>query len=119
VSHEARGLFNASVQITLGDGSSILFREDAWIGGLSAVAIAPALLKLLKLVRPSAQKRHTVKEGLLANRCALDIAGELSTVGLDIFLCGLLSWRFLAVTSLRGATDYFRCKWEGNGPFSS
>ncbi|KAM0856018.1 hypothetical protein ACQ4PT_049388 [Festuca glaucescens] len=63
-SHDARGLFNASVQISLGDGSLILFWEDAWIGGLSVAAIAPALLKL---VRPSVQKRRTVKEGLLAN----------------------------------------------------
>jgi hypothetical protein len=38
------------VQIMLGDGSSILLWEDAWIGGLSVAAIAPALLKL---VRPS------------------------------------------------------------------
>jgi hypothetical protein len=76
-SNDARGLLNASVLISIGEGSSILFLEDAWIGGMSAAVVAPALLKL---VRPSIQRHRTVKEGLLANSWALDldIAGDLS-----------------------------------------
>ncbi|KAM0916419.1 hypothetical protein ACQ4PT_010202 [Festuca glaucescens] len=116
-SHDARDLFNASVQITIGDGSSILFWEDAWIGGLSAVAIAPALLKLVKT---SIQKRRTVKEGLLANSWALDIAGELSV---DTTVGYLHLWAAVMAVpgtdSTQGGTDSFRWKWEGNGSFSS
>ncbi|KAM0860223.1 hypothetical protein ACQ4PT_046687 [Festuca glaucescens] len=116
-SSDARGLFNASVHITIGDGSSVLFWEDAWIGGLSVAAIAPALLKL---VWPSIQKHRTVKEGLLANSWALDIAGVLSV---DATVGYLRLWSaIMAVPRAEGAqeaSDSFRWKWEGSGSFSS
>jgi hypothetical protein len=115
-SNDARGLLNASVLISIGDGSSILFWEDAWIGGMSAAVVAPALLKL---VRPSIERHHTVKEGLLANSWALDIAGNLSV---DAIVDYLRLWSaILAVPraeNAQEAPDSFRWKWEASGSFS-
>jgi hypothetical protein len=53
----AINLFNTSVTICVGDGASVLFWLDPWIGGLNAAAIAPALLAMVK---PRFQKRRTV-----------------------------------------------------------
>ena len=50
ISDDAVGLFNASVTIKVGSGSSVLFWEDAWIGGLAVAAIAPEVIKLVKPV---------------------------------------------------------------------
>jgi hypothetical protein len=49
---DTRALFNASVAISVGAGTSIRFWEDAWIDEVDAGSIAPALLKLVR--HPSA-----------------------------------------------------------------
>jgi hypothetical protein len=67
-------LFDASVRIE-GNGASILFWEDAWIGSLTAAAIAP---DLIKLVGVAVRKRRSVQDGLVGNSWAEDIAGELT-----------------------------------------
>jgi hypothetical protein len=64
VSRDTRGLFNASVAISVGAGTLIRFWEDAWIDGVDVGSIAPALLKL---VRPSVRRTRTVADGLNAN----------------------------------------------------
>jgi hypothetical protein len=50
-------MFHASVRIVTGDGSRLLFWEDAWIRGLTPDAIAPALVKL---VRPGIKRTRSV-----------------------------------------------------------
>jgi hypothetical protein len=57
LSEESRALFNASVSISVRSGTSIKFWEDAWIGGLDASSIAPALLKH---IRPSVRAKLLV-----------------------------------------------------------
>jgi hypothetical protein len=57
---EAKAIFHASVRITLGEGTRILFWMDTWIGGSTADAIA---LDLMKLVRPGIQCSRTVQHG--------------------------------------------------------
>ncbi|KAM0865794.1 hypothetical protein ACQ4PT_043026 [Festuca glaucescens] len=56
-SADALGLFNASVRLSVGDGASVLFWEDPWIGGLNVAAIAPAILAMVK---PRFRRRRTV-----------------------------------------------------------
>jgi hypothetical protein len=58
---EAAAIFNASVRITLDDGSCVLFWEDPWIQGLMAGAISP---NLLQLVRPSMKCSRIMQQGL-------------------------------------------------------
>jgi hypothetical protein len=68
-------VFHASVRIVVGDGSRLLFWEDAWIGGLTPDAIAPALVKL---VRPGIKRTRSVQQGLNDVAWVRDIASELS-----------------------------------------
>ncbi|KAM0912735.1 hypothetical protein ACQ4PT_012611 [Festuca glaucescens] len=94
-----------------------MFREDAWIGGLTAAAIAPSLLKL---VRPAVRWRRTIRDGLAENSWALDISGMLTV---DAIVEYLRLW-----AAVRGvpfddgdtlAPDSFRWKWRGDGHFMS
>ncbi|KAM0827167.1 hypothetical protein ACQ4PT_068367 [Festuca glaucescens] len=111
---EARALFNASVQIEVGDGASILFWEDAWMGGLTAAAIAPDLIKLVKM---AVRKRRSVRDGLVGNSWAADIAGELTV---DAVVQYLHLWAAVAQVSRSEAdADHFSWKWRGDGQFSS
>ncbi|KAM0878358.1 hypothetical protein ACQ4PT_034930 [Festuca glaucescens] len=117
VGPDLQALFNASVQIELGNGTAVLFWEDPWIGGLTAAAIAPVLIKL---VAPAARKRRTVATGLLHNSWALDISGELS---IDATVEYLRLWSAIHVVAhpspAAGAVDVFRWKWSSDGSFSS
>jgi hypothetical protein len=82
-SRDTRALFNASVAISVGAGTSIRFWEDAWIDGVDAGSIAPALLKL---VRPSVRRTHTVADGLDANAWARDAAFDGAQLTREIIL---------------------------------
>ncbi|KAM0915717.1 hypothetical protein ACQ4PT_010654 [Festuca glaucescens] len=117
VGSDSWALFNASVQIVVGDGTSALFWEDPWIAGLSVSAIA---LELLKLVKPSVRKWRSVRDGLALNSWVLDIAGELSV---DAIVQYLRLWEAIrAAADARGeedAPDSFHWKWSGDGSFSS
>ncbi|KAM0876764.1 hypothetical protein ACQ4PT_035948 [Festuca glaucescens] len=117
VSDPAVGLFNASVVIRVGDVSSILFWEDAWIDGLTATAIAPEVVKLIKA---GARRSRTVQQGRVANSWALDISRQLSV---DTVVQYLRLWTTvhrmpLAMLGLSEG-DSFRWKWSGDGSFSS
>ncbi|KAM0826096.1 hypothetical protein ACQ4PT_069108 [Festuca glaucescens] len=117
VGQDSIALFHASVRITIGDGSSTLFWEDAWVCGLTVEAIAP---DLVKLVRPGLRKRRTVRDGLAGNSWPRDIAGELSV---DAVVQYLRLWA--AVQDVRassgdgGGHDSFAWKWHEDGRFSS
>ncbi|KAM0913367.1 hypothetical protein ACQ4PT_012221 [Festuca glaucescens] len=117
VSDHAIGLFNASVIIKVGNGSSLLFWEDAWIDGLTVATIAP---EVIKLVRPTARCRRTVQQGRVANSWALDISGQLSV---DAVVQYLHLWtdvhRVLGATPAASEEDSFRWKWSADGSFSS
>ncbi|KAM0925385.1 hypothetical protein ACQ4PT_004192 [Festuca glaucescens] len=117
VCKDSLALFNASIRIELGGGTSVLFWEDAWIGGLTAAAIAPSLLKL---VWPAVRRRRTVRDGLAGNSWALDISGTLTVDAIVQYL-----WLWAAVRRVPFddgdalAPDSFRWKWRGDGQFTS
>jgi hypothetical protein len=71
----SRALFNASVVVSIGSGTSIKCWVDPWIGGLDAESIAP---ELMKHVRPSVKRTRTVADGLPEHEWVRDISGELT-----------------------------------------
>jgi hypothetical protein len=87
VGEASKALFQASVVVTIGAGTSANFWEDPWIGGLTAESIAPSLFLL---VRPAARPKRTIAEGLLGHAWASDIVGELT---LDALTGYLKLWR--------------------------
>jgi hypothetical protein len=83
VTPHATSIFNASVSVCVGDGSRTLFWVDPWIGGLTAEAIVP---DLMRMVRPGIKRVRTVQRGLQGTSWLLDIAGELSVDAVVQFL---------------------------------
>ncbi|KAM0906408.1 hypothetical protein ACQ4PT_016772 [Festuca glaucescens] len=101
-------------EVTIGDGTSVLFWEDQWIGGLNAAAIAPTILAM---VRPRFRRRRTVAQGLLNHAWTADIADKLS---LDATVQFFHLWDTIAgVQPADATTDAFRWKWTADGCFSS
>ncbi|KAM0827058.1 hypothetical protein ACQ4PT_068438 [Festuca glaucescens] len=109
----ATQLFNASVIVNIGDGASTLFWLDPWIDGLTAAAIAPAVLALVK---PRFQKIRSVQQALVDNAWALDIRGALSV---DAVVQYLRLWSAVDRTPTGAGDDTFRWKWIAHGGFSS
>jgi hypothetical protein len=110
---DAVAIFHASVRITLGDGSRVLFWVDAWIGGVTVDAIAP---DLLKLVRPGIRQTRRVQQGMLDASWVCGISGELSVNAIVQFL---KLWTMLRDTVTGTGDDHFAWKWTPDGRFSS
>jgi hypothetical protein len=115
VSKDSRALFQASIHISVGAGSGVLFWEDAWIGGLTAATIAPVLVTM---VRPAVRRKLTVADGMDEDAWARGIAGELTVEAIADYL---RLW-----SAIRGVhrletteVDSFRWKWTKSGVFSS
>lgn len=106
-------LFNASVTISVGSGAAILFWSDPWIGGVTAHALAPAVVAL---VRPRLVSQRTVQQGLPGHAWVLDIAGPLSV---DATVQFFHLWDAVARVETGGERDVFRWKWAADGVFSS
>ncbi|KAM0835449.1 hypothetical protein ACQ4PT_062915 [Festuca glaucescens] len=101
-------------EVTVGDGTSVLFWEDQWIGGLNAAAIAPTILAM---VRPRFRRRQTVAQGLLNHAWTADIADKLSV---DATVQFFHLWDAISgVQPADATTDAFRWKWTADGCFSS
>jgi hypothetical protein len=75
VDRKAREVFDTLVQIKVGDGSRVLFWRDKWIRGRAAAEIAPSIVQR---VTTRCRNSRTVAQGLVDNRWAEDITGNLS-----------------------------------------
>jgi hypothetical protein len=117
VGNDYVALFNVSVRIELGNGETILFWEDPWIGGLCDQAIAP---DLLPLVRPAVRRRRSVRDGLLGNSWASDISGPLTVPAVVQYL---RLWAAVAAVPFEehGEDNADKVTWKlrGDGQFSS
>jgi hypothetical protein len=107
-------LFDASVSIKIGSEASVRFWEDAWIGGLTAVTIAP---DLVDLVWDPVRRRRSVRDGLEGNAWATDISGQLSVPAIVQYL---RLWEAVTLVPWPGVgEDRFSWKWSADGRFSS
>jgi hypothetical protein len=67
--------FNASVDVALGDGNSLLFWSDAWLQGQDLSAIVP---DLVPVVPKRKRASRTVASALDQNAWIIDISGALT-----------------------------------------
>jgi hypothetical protein len=72
---KAREIFDKMVQISVGDGSRVLFWRDKWIQGRSADDIAPSIAQR---VATRCRNSRTNAQGLDNNRWTEDIPENLS-----------------------------------------
>jgi hypothetical protein len=110
---EALAIFNASIQISVGDGAKILFWEDPWISGVGVDSLA---LEVLKMVKPQFRRRRTVRQGLENSSWVLDIVGGLSV---DAVVQFLHLWTAVAEVPIHGGDDRLRWNWNEKGVYNS
>jgi hypothetical protein len=72
---KAQEIFDQMVQITVGDGSRVLFWRDKWIQGRAAVDIAPSIAQK---VSTRCRNSRMVAQGLENNRWTEDFQGVLT-----------------------------------------
>ncbi|WVZ66620.1 hypothetical protein U9M48_015811 [Paspalum notatum var. saurae] len=108
-----RDLFRASVEITLGDGATVLFWMDNWIDGLSLDVLAPNLLRAV----PPRFRSRTVREALANRTWISDIRGNLDEAMIIEYV---EVWEKISQVSLSpGVADCFRWRWTPDGSYSS
>ncbi|KAM0851405.1 hypothetical protein ACQ4PT_052428 [Festuca glaucescens] len=110
---DATAIFQASIKITVGDGTNTLFWEDPWIDGMCAGTVAPAILSLVK---PRFRRKMMVQDGLLGNAWATAIEGDLS---IDTVVQYLRLWDDVTACQLQIGNDSFRWKWTSSGSFTA
>lgn len=72
------GFFYSFFEITVGEGSKVLFWKNRWIHGVAVADIAPLLLQF---VSTRNRNRRTVQHALIDNAWTDDVQGELSFMG--------------------------------------
>jgi hypothetical protein len=110
---EALAIFNASVQISVGDSAGTLFWEDPWISGHGVDSLAR---EVLKLVKPRFRRLRTVQQGMENSSWVLDITDELSV---DAVVQFLRLWTTMTEVPFHGGDDHFRWKWTEKGVYTS
>jgi len=111
---EVKAMFNASIDIKLGDGCLTLFWSDHWLGQNSPCLIAP---ELCNLVRPRFRNSRIVAEVLSDKRWIQDITGTLTAQSLSEYL---ILWQIVEAVELRvGVEDIIRWKWTTDAAYSA
>ena len=111
---EVKAMFNASIDIELGDGCLTLFWSDHWLGQNSPCLIAP---ELCNLVRPRFRNSRTVAEALSHKRWIQDITGTLTAQSLSEYI---ILWQIVEAVELRvGVEDIIRWKWTTDAAYSA
>lgn len=105
---------SASMSVRLGDGSAALFWTDKWT---SARTLSTTLAPDLFAVITRAGRRQTVRDALLGNRWARDIAGATTVQVLCQFLKVWELTREVVLDPLQ--SDRFVWKWSADGRYSA
>lgn len=105
---------SASMSVRLGDGSAALFWTDKWTSaGTLSTTLAPNLFAVIT----RAGRRRTVRDALLGNRWARDIAGATTVQMLCQFLKVWELTREVVLDPLQ--SDRFVWKWSADGRYSA
>jgi hypothetical protein len=114
-------LFNASFSITMGSSTAILFWSDPWIEGLTAQALVPAVVAL---VRPHFVNRRRCNKDFLATlgsftspgRCPWTPLSNSSACGMRWLGCQLV--QMVTVSGGSGRRTEFSLLGQRTGSFS-
>lgn len=107
VEPQVQDLFDASIQIQVGDGAQTLFWRDNWLDGRSVDDLAPTLVALISL--------RTVAQPLTDSQWVRDITSGLSVTALVEYLH---LWDRLASVHLNTQGDIIRWRWTTDGMYS-
>ncbi|WVZ55719.1 hypothetical protein U9M48_006344 [Paspalum notatum var. saurae] len=109
----AQALFDAAIEISIGDGENVLFWTDRWLQGNSVAELAPNLaLAIPKKVR----KRCSVSQALSNHRWVTDIRGALTV---SVLIDYLRIWELVDGIMLQpGVPDQFRWRFFHSGQYS-
>ncbi|WVZ94534.1 hypothetical protein U9M48_040415, partial [Paspalum notatum var. saurae] len=108
-----RDLFRASTEISLGDGSTVLFWVDHWLDGFSMDVLAPNLLRAV----PPRFRSRTIRDGLANRTWISDIRGTLDATMVVEYV---EVWERIQTVSLsEGVPDSFHWRWTTDGVYSS
>ena len=103
-----------AVDSVVGNGESILFWTDRWLGGSTLAELAP---NLLQAIPRRVFKSRTVAQALQNRGWVRDIKGELSV---QVLMEYLQIWdRVDGITLQQGIPDQFRWKLTQSGSYSS
>jgi len=106
--------FDMAVDSVVGNGESILFWTDRWLGGSTLAELAP---NLLQAIPRRVFKSRTVAQALQNRGWVRDIKGELSV---QVLMEYLQMWdRVDGITLQQGIPDQFRWKLTQSGSYSS
>lgn len=107
-------MFQASIQVQLGDGNLALFWIDRWNGDSSPCSIAP---DLCNTVKSRVRNRGLVSEALQDKKLISDVVGQLTVPAIHPYV---LLWHQLQRVQLRpGSEDVITWKWEPSGVYSA
>ena len=107
-------MFDASISVQLGDGSSVLFWQDRWLQGHSIADLAPCLYNA---VGARARQTRTVAAGCCQRAWVHDISGALTV---QVILDYLRIWDMVESTQLQSSTpDRFLWKWTADHVFTT
>ncbi|XP_072150088.1 uncharacterized protein [Setaria viridis] len=107
-------MFQASIEIQLGDGNLALFWNDKWYGDSSPCIMA---LDLCTLIKPAIRKKRTVAQALSEKQWIADIAGFATVPALTQYvnLWHALSGLHLAT----GIEDKVSWRWNPSGDYTA
>lgn len=106
-------VFRAATDWTIGDGESILFWLDNWIGGSRIKDLAPALFAALR----HAGRRKTVAQALRQRGWVRDITGALTV---QVLLDYIFVWELTEGVILDPESqDRIRWRWSADGVYSA
>lgn len=100
-----QNMFQAYIQIQLGDGNFALFWQDAWLGQSSPCFLAP---DLCNLIAPQVRRTRTVAQALQQKQWILDFAGRATVSALTQYV--LLWHKLSSVQLIQGVED--RVSWR-------
>lgn len=105
-------LFNASIQITLGDGAKSCFWHHNWLDGEAPRYLAPNLFCLVS------RKNRSVQQELRNNNWMRSLRGKITTaVHVEEFVS--LWLRIQDVHLQQGVPDAITWRWSSNGVYST
>ena len=114
ISPTAEAMFHAATDCSVGNGELTLFWYDSWLGGRSAVTIAP---ELINFIRPASALRMTVAQALQNNQWINTITGALMVPSIVQFM---ELWQAISTAPpLTSEVDTFRWKLTANGCYTA